>query len=88
MVAAFECIDDQTAANMLFDAAELAEGAGHGGHGRPHQPGERNMFLGLSSRTMRMFRPSMANYNPPYHVKLFEDPRLSFYFKMQKQLFY
>ena len=69
----FECINDQTAANLLFDAAKqwlLAHGkqAMDG----PVNFGERSNWWGL---LVEGFKPPMyaMNYNPPYYQQLFEQ---------------
>ena len=69
----FDCIDDQEAANMLFDACidwlkkqgmEAAEG--------PVNFGERDRWWGLLVEGF--YEPVYCmNYNPPYYQKLFEN---------------
>lgn len=69
----FECIDDQAAANLLFDTGktflkakgmEIMEG--------PINFGENEKYWGLLVEGFKP--PSLGmNYNPPYYVRLFED---------------
>jgi len=68
----FECIDDQQAANCLFDTAKkwLAERGMEAMDG-PINFGERDKWWGL---LVSGFAPPLytMNYNPPYYQKLFE----------------
>lgn len=69
----FECIDDQQAADMLFDVAKswLLQN-GMGAMDGPINFGERDRFWGL---VVEGFKPPiyLMNYNPPYYQRLFED---------------
>ncbi len=76
----FECIDDQQAANTLFDAARewLAE------HGMDAMDGsinfgDRMMFWGVLVEGFTLPLYGM-NYNPPYYAKLFETYGFQNYF--------
>lgn len=82
----FECIDDQAAANMLFDAArDWLKGHGMQAMDGPVNLGERNMFWGLLIENFTDPPIYGTNYNPPYYVKLFEAYGFGLYFR---QLFY
>lgn len=82
----FECIDDQAAANMLFDAArDWLKAQGMEAMDGPINLGERNMFWGLLIENFTDLPIYGTNYNPPYYVKLFEAYGFGLYFK---QLFY
>ncbi|MFC0262445.1 hypothetical protein [Fontibacter flavus] len=68
----FDCIDDQQAANLLFDTAKawLAERGMQAMDG-PINIGDRDKWWGL---LVEGFHPPIynMNYNPPYYQKLFE----------------
>jgi hypothetical protein len=69
----FECINDQKAADTLFDNARhwlLKEGVE--AMDGPINFGERDKWWGL---VIEGFHPPLygMNYNPPYYLKLFED---------------
>jgi hypothetical protein len=68
----FDCIDDQQAANMLFDASKnwLASKGMQAMDG-PINLGERDRWWGL---LVEGFSPPSycTNYNPPYYRKLYE----------------
>jgi hypothetical protein len=68
----FECINDQTAANLLFDQAKnwLAEQGMEAMDG-PINFGERDRWWGLLRNGFHAPLYGM-NYNPPYYVELFE----------------
>jgi hypothetical protein len=77
----FECINDQTAANALFDVAKnwLIE-AGMGAMDGPINFGERDKWWGLlvdgfDSPTYGM------SYNPPYYKSLFEQYGFNLFFE-------
>lgn len=77
----FECINDQTAANMLFDAAKnWLQGFGMEGMDGPVNFGERDRWWGL---LIDGFLPPTycMNYNPPYYRQLFENYGFKVYFK-------
>lgn len=69
----FECIDDQQAANLLFDTAKkwLQERDMEAMDG-PINFGERDKWWGLVTEG---FEPPLycLNFNPPFYVKLFEN---------------
>lgn len=69
----FECIDDQEAADMLFDVSRnwLLQKGMEAMDG-PINFGERDRWWGL---VVDGFKPPiyLMNYNPPYYQKLFED---------------
>lgn len=69
----FDCIDDQTAADMLFDVSKnwLMQQGMEAMDG-PINFGERDRWWGL---LVEGFEPPiyLMNYNPPYYKKLFED---------------
>jgi hypothetical protein len=78
----FECIDDQAAANMLFDAArDWLKAQGMEAMDGPINLGERNMFWGLLIENFTDPPIYGTNYNPPYYVKLFEAYGFGLYFK-------
>ncbi|HVI43630.1 MAG TPA: hypothetical protein VM802_02120 [Chitinophaga sp.] len=69
----FDCIDNQEAANLLFDTARqwLAERGMEAMDG-PINFGERNNWWGLLTKGFH--EPLYAmNFNPPYYMRLFED---------------
>jgi hypothetical protein len=69
----FECIDDQNAANMLFDTCkEWLKSNGMEAMDGPVNFGERDSWWGL---IVRGFAPPLykMNYNPSYYQKLFEE---------------
>ena len=69
----FECINDQAAANLLFDTARqwLTEHGMQAMDG-PINFGERDRWWGLITEG---FTPPLycMNYNPPYYITLFEN---------------
>jgi len=69
----FECINDQAAADMLFDVAKhwLMQKAMQAMDG-PINFGERDRWWGL---LVKGFEPPVycMNYNPPYYQQLFEE---------------
>ncbi len=82
----FECIDDQGAANLLFDTArDWLKARGMHAMDGPVNLGERNMFWGLLIENYIDPPIYGTNYNPPYYVKLFEGYGFGLYFK---QLFF
>ena len=77
----FECINDQKAANMLFDTAktwledqkmEAMEG--------PINFGDRDKFWGLLTEGFEEEPNYLANYNPDYYKDLFENYGFRLYF--------
>lgn len=69
----FECINNQDAANLLFDTAKawLIEQGMEAMDG-PINFGERDRWWGLVNKGFQEPLYCM-NYNPPYYVKLFEN---------------
>ena len=69
----FECINDQAAANLLFDTArDWLKTQGMEAMDGPINFGERDRWWGLI--TDGYFAPLYCmNYNPPYYVTLFEN---------------
>jgi hypothetical protein len=69
----FECINDEAAANLLFDTAKnwLAENGMKAMDG-PINFGERDRWWGLVTKGFQEPLYCM-NYNPPYYVSLFEN---------------
>lgn len=68
----FECINDQTAANFLFDTAkQWLQNKGMEAMDGPINFGERDRWWGLQ---VEGFQPPLycMNYNPPYYQQLFE----------------
>ncbi|AHM61199.1 hypothetical protein D770_14725 [Flammeovirgaceae bacterium 311] len=69
----FDCIDQQEAANQLFDtAAQWLQQRGMEAMDGPINFGERDRWWGL---LVSGFQPPLytMNYNPPYYQRLFED---------------
>ena len=69
----FDCIDDQQAADMLFDVARYwLSQQGMEAMDGPINFGERDRWWGL---VVEGFQPPLygMNYNPPYYVSLFEN---------------
>lgn len=69
----FDCIDQQEAANLLFDTArQWLQEKGMGAMDGPINFGERNNWWGLL--TDGFHEPLYCmNFNPPYYVRLFEE---------------
>ena len=68
----FDCINDQSAANLLFDTAKIwLQGQGVEAMDGPINFGERDRWWGL---VVEGFQPPLygMNYNPPYYKELFE----------------
>jgi hypothetical protein len=77
----FECVDDQVAANMLFDTAKSwLEERGMEAMDGPINFGERDRFWGLLVKGFETPPPYLLNYNPPYYQKLFENYGFQNYF--------
>jgi len=69
----FECIDDQSAANMLFDSCKAwLKQNGMEAMDGPINFGERDRWWGLITEGFTSPLYCM-NYNPPYYQKLFEN---------------
>lgn len=76
----FECINDQTAADMLFDTArQWLKDNGMEAMDGPINFGERDRWWGLVTKgfTEPMY---CMNYNPPYYVELFEHYGFKLFF--------
>lgn len=70
----FECIDNQEAANMLFDTCKKWLGErGIKAMDGPINFGEKDKFWGLITENFDMPPYYGQNYNPPYYVTLFEN---------------
>lgn len=77
----FDCIDDQEAANMLFDTAkEWLQVEGFEAMDGPINLGDRDKFWGL---LIEGFHPPQYGiaYNPPYYQKLFETYGFEIFYK-------
>lgn len=69
----FECINNQQAADMLFDkAAQWLQQEGMKAMDGPINFGERDRFWGLLTKGFQSPLYCM-NYNPPYYKELFEN---------------
>ena len=83
----FDCINDQTAANFLFDTAKnWLEAQGMGAMDGPVNFGENDNYWGL---LVEGFTPPAfgMNYNPPYYKELFENYGFKpFYEQVSKHL--
>ncbi|MCC3159054.1 hypothetical protein LJ737_17560 [Hymenobacter sp. 15J16-1T3B] len=77
----FDCINDQGAANCLFDAArDWLAARGLEGMDGPINFGDRDRFWGVV--TENFGSPIYgAGYNPPYYVELFREYGFETYFK-------
>lgn len=82
----FECVNDQQAADLLFDTAKawLREQGMEAMDG-PINLGDRNMFWGLLVKNFTDFPIYGTNYNPAYYVDLFHGYGWQVYFD---QLFF
>lgn len=83
----FECVNDQQAANILFDAAKLwLEQRGMEAMDGPVNFGDRDQWWGLLVEGFQL-QPLYANpYNPPYYVQLFENYGFQNYFNQHTYL--
>ena len=69
----FECIDDQKAANILFDAARVwLQDKGVTYMDGPINFGRRDKWWGLLTRGFEVEPNYQCNYNMPYYAGLFE----------------
>lgn len=77
----FECIEDQEAANLLFETCrKWLEERGMQAMDGPINFGENDNFWGLLVEGFT--HPSYGmNYNPPYYRKFFEDYGFAFYYE-------
>ncbi len=70
----FECIDNQEAANLLFDTAkEWLKELGAEAMDGPINFGEKDQFWGLLVKNFKEPNTYRMNYNPEYYVQLFEN---------------
>ncbi len=77
----FECIDDQNAANLLFDTAKnWLEAQGMEAMEGPVNFGDRDKFWGLLVHGFDYEPNYLANYNPPYYQQLMENYGFKLYF--------
>ena len=82
----FECINDQAAANMLFDAGrERLKAQGMQAMDGPINLGDRNMFWGVLIHNHTDPPIYGTNYNPPYYKDLLEGYGFQVWFN---QLFF
>lgn len=78
----FECIDDQEAANKLFDTAkQWLKQRGMEAMDGPINFGENDNFWGLLVEGFNKSPAYGMNYNHPYYQKLFENYGFQFYFE-------
>ncbi len=78
----FECVNDQKAADRLFDTAvDWLKGKGMEAVDGPINFGERDQFWGLLIKNFTSPPTYVMNYNPPYYVNLFENYGFQIYFK-------
>jgi hypothetical protein len=76
----FECVDDQSVANQMFDDAKAwLQAKGMEAMDGPINFGERDRWWGL---LVKGFEEPLycMNYNPPYYQKLFENYGFQVYF--------
>ena len=77
----FECINEQTAANLLFDAAkEWLNQSGIEAMDGPINFGEKQEFWGLLIENFTAPSSYMMNYNPEYYRTLFENYGFEIYY--------
>ncbi len=82
----FECVNDQKAADMLFDACrDWLRARGMQAMDGPINFGENDNYWGL---LVEGFEPSGwgMNYNPPYYKELFENYGFKLYFEQVSNL--
>ncbi len=78
----FECVDDQVAANLLFQTAvEWLKNEGCEAVDGPINFGERDAFWGLLTQNFSDMSSYRMNYNPPYYKALFENFGFQTYFE-------
>ena len=78
----FECIDNQEAANILFDASrEWLEERDMEAMDGPINFGENNKYWGLIIENFDKPPYYGQNYNPEYYVRLFENYGFRIYFR-------
>ena len=77
----FECINDQKAADWMFDTArKWLEDKGVEAMEGPINFGDRDKFWGLLTHGFDEEPNYLANYNPEYYVALFENYGFKLYF--------
>ena len=77
----FDCIDDQEAANTMFDAAKKwLEERGIEAMDGPTNFGEKNQYWGLLIENFHQENTYGMNYNPPYYKQLFENYGFQIYY--------
>ena len=78
----FDCINDQHAADMLFDVAKhwLMQRGMQAMDG-PVNFGERDRWWGLVVKGHELSPMYCMNFNPPYYISLFENYGFKNYFK-------
>ncbi|MCB0765748.1 MAG: hypothetical protein KDB95_00915 [Flavobacteriales bacterium] len=82
----FECVNEQAAADMLFDTArDWLKEQGMEAMDGPINLGDRNMFWGLLIKNFTSPPIYGTNYNPPYYQTLLENYGFQVYFN---QLFF
>jgi hypothetical protein len=70
----FECVNDQKAANLLFDTAKnWLEQRGMQAMDGPINFGEKDRYWGLLTDGFNTSPPYLLNYNPPWYRELFES---------------
>ncbi len=78
----FDCVNDQQAANALFDRARIwLEEQGMEAMDGPINFGDRNTWWGLLIDGFEFEPNYQTNYNPPYYRELFEKYGFQIYFK-------
>lgn len=77
----FECINNQEAANLLFDhAKKWLKNKGMEAMDGPINLGERDQFWGLLKMNFTEPNTYGMNYNPEYYVELFENYGFQVYY--------
>jgi GNAT superfamily N-acetyltransferase len=77
----FECIDDQTVANLLFDAGiGWLKARGMEAVDGPINFGEKDRFWGLLVKNFDDIPSYAMNYNLPYYQQLFENYGFQLYY--------
>jgi len=78
----FECINDQSAANLLFDTGKKwLQERGMEAMDGPINFGDRNAWWGLLVDGFHLEPNYQCNYNPPYYQALFETYGFQVYYK-------
>jgi hypothetical protein len=78
----FECINNQEAANMLFEACKIwLKNEGMQAMDGPINFGEKDRFWGLLVENFTDPNSYAMNYNPPYYRELFEAYGFKMYYK-------